>query len=148
MRDDGLNGSGSTPDRLELVRAAVNSSPFYLHLGMRVESCGEGRSLLVMEARESATNIYGSLHGGSLASLIDSACGLALASRLEPTETAVTVDLNIKYLRPAFPGRLSATGQVIYRGKVIGVEEAEIHQENGELLAKGTAVHVISRRAS
>ena len=136
------------PNHLEFVQAAVNSSPFYQHMGMRVESCGDGRSIFIMEARESATNIYGSLHGGSLASLIDSACGLALASRLEPTETAVTVDLNIKYLRPAYPGRLSATGQVIYRGKIVGVEEAEIHQENGELLAKGTAVHVISRRTS
>jgi len=136
------------PSYLEFVQAAVNSSPFYRHMGMRVENCGDGRSRFIMEAGESLTNIYGSLHGGSLASLIDSACGLALASRLDATEMAVTVDLNIKYLRPVYPGRLSATGQVIYRGKIVGVEEAEIHQENGELLAKGTAVHVISRRTS
>lgn len=136
------------PSYLEFVQAMLNSSPFYRHMGMRVENCGDGRSRFIMEAGESLANIYGSLHGGSLASLIDSACGLALASRLDATEMAVTVDLSIKYLRPVYPGRLSATGQVIYRGKIVGVEEAEIHQENGELLAKGTAVHIISRRAS
>ena len=113
---------------------------------MRVHDLQEGKSHLTLEAAESLTNIYGSIHGGGLASLVDSACGLALATRLDPGETAVTVDLAVHYLRPAFPGRLSATGSLLHRNKTIGIEEAEVHQEDGGLLAKGTAVHLITKR--
>lgn len=133
---------------MEQICNLLNASPFYQHIGMQVEHIREGESLLTLNASESLTNIHGSIHGGGLASLIDSACGMALASRLDPGETAVTVDLNIHYLRPALPGRISATGSLVYRGASIGVEEAEIHQENGEILARGSAVHLISRQTT
>lgn len=135
-------------EKMERICELLNFSPFYLHIGMRVENIAEGKSVLTLDASSNLTNIHGSIHGGGLASLIDSACGMALASRLDPEETAVTVDLNIHYLKPAFPGRLSASGSLVYRGSSIGFEEAEIHHENGELLARGSAVHLISKRTA
>jgi|YNPNPStandDraft_1061719.scaffolds.fasta_scaffold36966_2 uncharacterized protein (TIGR00369 family) len=135
-------------DRGEFLRsliALLNASPYYRHIGMRVVECLEGTSRLELQAKECVQNLYGTLHGGVLASLVDSACGVALGTLLEEGEFAVTVDLRINYLCAASAGLLLAEGRVLQRGRNIGVAEADVRAAGGTLIAKGMTTHFIQK---
>ena len=131
----------------EETRAAfkevLNKSPMYTHMQMQVLDAGDGRSKLMMKAGNELHSVYGMLHGGAAATIVDSACGIALGSLLGQGEICVTVDLRINYISNLKEGTLTGEGRVIHRGKQTGVTEAEIKDEGGNLIAVGMATHLI-----
>lgn len=118
-------------------------TPMYCHMQMEVQDASEGHSLVTLNAREQLHSLYGMLHGGVAATIVDSACGIALGSLLEPGEMCVTVDLRINYISNLKEGILVGEGRVIHRGKQTGVTEAEIKDEAGNLIAIGMSTHLI-----
>lgn len=62
-------------------------------------------------------NFVGLVHGGVAAGLVDIVGGAAAMSCLKPGETLLTTDLNVRFLKPAFPDRgdMIAEGRTIYR---------------------------------
>ena len=131
---------------MEMVRTAVNASPYYLHLGMALVDYDEGKAKFELTIKQHHTNIYGAAHGGAIASLADSACGLSLATRLTPGQSAVTLDLRVNYTAPVKEGLLVAYGEVVYLGKTTAVEIARVTQ-NGNLVAFALATHYIKQNA-
>jgi uncharacterized protein (TIGR00369 family) len=132
-------------DQWEALRRAINGSPMYLHMGMEVLDAGEGRSRLRLKAGPSLHSIYGMLHGGVAATIMDSACGIALGTLLEPGEICVTVDLRVNYICNLKEGTIFAEGRVVHRGGQTGVTRAEVTAEDGTLIAVGMSTHFISR---
>ena len=132
--------------RMEIVRAAVNNSPYYLHLGMALVAFDEGKARFEMTVKRHHTNIYGAAHGGAIASIADSACGLAVATRLVAGQSTVTLDLRVNYCASVKEGLLVAEGEVVYMGKTTAVETAKITQ-NGNLVAFAVATHYIKQSA-
>jgi acyl-coenzyme A thioesterase PaaI-like protein len=108
----------------ESFKEILNNSPMYCHMKMQVVDAGEGRSRVEMQADKTLHSLYGMLHGGAVATIMDSSCGIALGSLLEPGEICVTIDLRIK-------------------GKQTGVTEAEIRDSQGKLIAAGMATHLV-----
>jgi uncharacterized protein (TIGR00369 family) len=100
----------------------------------RVET-EDGGALLRLEANEQVLNPYGTVHGGAIATLVDSAMGAAVATTTD--EGPVTIEMKISYLEPARPGTLEATASVRRRGSRITIVEAEVTQ-NGDVVALGT----------
>jgi uncharacterized protein (TIGR00369 family) len=76
---------------------------------------------------------------------MDSACGVALLTRLQPGETVVTLDLRVNYLLAVRSGTLSAEGEIVQRGRNTGVAEASIRDETGRLVARGMSTHFIRK---
>ncbi len=130
-------------DTRESFRRALNGSPMYRHMRMEVRDAGEGRSMVTMEVGDQLHSLYGMLHGGAAATILDSACGIALGTMLEPGEICVTVDLRINYISNLKEGTLTGEGRVIHRGKQTGVTEAEITDQGGNLIAVGMTTHLI-----
>ena len=127
-----------------LIRV-LNASPAYRHIGMKVVLAEEGASRIEMEVREELKNLYGTVHGGLLATLMDSACGVALGSLLQAGETLVTLDLRINYLSPVKSGTVIAEGKVVHKGRQTGVAEATLKDESGRLTAKGMSTHFVRK---
>lgn len=127
----------------ETFRNVLNSSPMYRHMNMKVLDAGDGRSKLEMKTSKDLHSLYGMLHGGATATIVDSACGIAVGSLLEPGEMCVTVDLRINYISNLKEGTLTAEGRVIHKGKQTGVATAEITDEKGNLIAVGMSTHLI-----
>ena len=132
---------------LQLMKEAVNNSPYYRHIGMEVVEAGDGKSQLRLTGDRPLANLFGALHGGVTASLIDSACGVALGSILEPGERAVTADLRVNYIALAPCDAVTVEGEVLHKGKQTGVVEAVVKGPDGALLAKGMTTHIIQRMA-
>ncbi|HUT53180.1 MAG TPA: PaaI family thioesterase [bacterium] len=133
-------------EREKLIQAAVNGSPYYRHVNMRVMEFNDTGSVMDMEVLPQHKNIWGTVHGGVIAGLIDSSCGTAIAPVLAPDETVVTLDLKVQFLRPVREGRLTARGRVVHRSRRFVHTESEIFDADNNLSARGNAIHAVMAR--
>ncbi|OFW58529.1 MAG: hypothetical protein A2V52_01120 [Actinobacteria bacterium RBG_19FT_COMBO_54_7] len=115
---------------------------------MQVLEAGEGRSRLRLPVRDDFKNLYGILHGGVIAALLDSSCTIAVGSLMESDEEAVTVDQHISYISNVSKGVLFGEGRAVHKGRYTGVSRAEVRDEEGKLLAVGTATIFFNRKDS
>jgi len=104
----------------------------------------EGQATLYMEILpEKHMNTNQSLHGGVMASLLDTASGMSVRSLLDESETIATINLSINFLRPGFSGKLTAKGHVKSKGKKMATVEAELYDEKNKLLANSIGTFAI-----
>jgi len=117
----------------------LNNSPFYRYLGMEVLEMGEGRARLRLTVKDEHKNLYGILHGGVIAALLDSAGTIAVGSLMNIGEVAVTVDQRINYISNVSKGVLYGLGKALHKGRFTGVAQAEARDEEDNLVAVGMA---------
>ncbi|HJT66442.1 MAG TPA: PaaI family thioesterase [Pyrinomonadaceae bacterium] len=125
--------------RIEHARAAV---PFLKLLGIEVESVARGTATLVVHVRDELMRNDGIVHGGVMASLIDSAFAFAIIPLLDEGERTVTVDLTIHYLRPVSRGAAKAVARVVRAGRRVITVSAELFDENEKLAATALSTYL------
>jgi uncharacterized protein (TIGR00369 family) len=135
-----MNDSDGSPQALLDL---INDSPFYRYMEMKVVEAGGGRARLEMPAKDEMCNLYGMLHGGAIATILDSSCGIAVGSLLKSGEIVVTVDMRINFISNLKGGYLIGEGEVVHRGKQTGIVEAKVRDESGNLVAVGMSTHLI-----
>ena len=115
--------------------------PVMSTLGVQAVSFEVGRAVFALVPDEMHYNPLGSVHGGVIAMLLDSAAGCAVHSVLPAGTGYTSVDLVTKYLRPVTTrtGRVIAEGTVISRGSRTALAEARLTDERGKLLAHATS---------
>jgi len=86
-------------------------------------------------------NPLGTVHGGVLATLLDTAAACSVHSTLEPGERYTSLDLSVKFLRPVTveSGRLRAVGKVVQRGRRTSLAEAQVFDAADRLVAHATS---------
>jgi uncharacterized protein (TIGR00369 family) len=126
------------PNRSWLSPDAIRA-PFADLLGFTITAVEPGRAVISFDAGERHANPLGTLHGGALAGIADSAMGVAYAATLAEGETFTTLELKINFLRPVWTGRLTATGRLIQGGRTIGLLECDVIDEHGRLVAHATS---------
>jgi uncharacterized protein (TIGR00369 family) len=106
---------------------------FAERLGARAEAADDGSARLSFTARDQHLNQAGTLHGGVLATLVDTAMGAAVRSAVED-DVPATSQLTVTYLRPGKPGDLTVTARVRSRGEHLTVCEADVEQDGKGLV--------------
>ena len=128
------------------IRERVETSPFHSSLGISVESVAEGSVALRFGATPAHANLHGTVHGGVIATLLDTAAGLAVRSAMaDPGGAHASVHLDVQYLAPARTGMLRATGRVVKLGGRLAFTEATVADEGGEVLARAQVTVALSR---
>jgi uncharacterized protein (TIGR00369 family) len=124
-----------------LIAGEIPPPPIAATLGFRLESVDDGRAVFVGEPALWQYNPIGSVHGGVLATLLDSATGCAVHTRLPAGMAYTSMDLSVKYLRrvSAETGPLTCIGEVVTMGRRTALAEARLTDEAGRLLAHGTS---------
>jgi len=107
---------------------------FAERLGARAEVADDGSAQLTFTAREEHLNQAGTVHGGVLATLVDTAMGAAVRSAVDDGDVPATSQLTVTYLRPGKPGELSVTARVRTRGEHLTVCEADVEQDGRSLV--------------
>ncbi|MFD8672687.1 PaaI family thioesterase [Streptomyces seoulensis] len=137
---DGAGRSG-----LEVLRMFVEGrfpqAPICGTLGFRLVAAEHGRAVFVGEPAEHLLNPMGTVHGGFLATLLDSALGSAVMSTLPAGRAYTTIQLGVNMVRPVFPDTpsLRCEGTVIHAGRTTATAEARvIGSEDGKLYAHAT----------
>ena len=111
-------------------------------LGIRVDDTDEGGARLVLEVTDEHLNPAGTLHGGVLATLVDTAMGQAVRTVTGEGDVPATSQLTVTYLRPGKRGRLTVDASVRVRGEHLTVCEADVEQE-GKALAHAVATFAL-----
>lgn len=124
---------------VEALQELVADAPFPRLMGMRLAAIDIDSATIELDIDERHFQPFGMVHGGVLATLIDTATFWAAFLRLPPDVGLVNIDLKLNYLQPAMSGRLMATGRCIRPGRTLSYTEAHVHDERGELLAHGTS---------
>lgn len=128
---------------VQIVKLAAGS--YWQHMGMKAVEGSDGKIRVVLEITDDLLQIYGNVHGGVFAGLLDSAIAVALNQKLDENEGASTVEMKLNYLRSVNKGILYAEGEVIQKGKKIIVGKGEIKDGTGQLVAFGTATFMVTR---
>jgi uncharacterized protein (TIGR00369 family) len=145
---------GKTISGIEYLRALQSGElpppPFAVLLGIWITEVSEGRVVFAAEPGEHHYNPLGTVHGGVIATLLDSALGCAVQSLLPAGTTYTTLELKVNYLRPvtAKTGTVYSEGKIIHLGGRIATAEARLTDAAGKLYAHGTTTCIILRPSS
>ncbi len=137
-----MNSEKLTDNQLERIRKALESVPFAKLLGIELEEVAPGSATLGFDIRDDLKQNNGVVHGGAIASLVDTATAFAIISLLPPEESATTADLTISYLRPLRNGRAHSTARVIRAGRRLIVVSAELVDDAGKLIATALTTYI------
>ncbi len=125
----------------------VPAPPMARLLGIDIEAIEEGRVVMALEPEEHLYNPQGVVHGGLLATLLDTVMGCAVHTRLVAGEAYTTTDLHVQFVRPVTTasGRLVATGEVVHLGRTTATATARVVDAAGRLCAHGSSTLVVRR---
>jgi len=117
---------------------------------IRLDQAEEGRAVFLLEPDESLYNPIGSVHGGIIATICDSAASCAIHSLLPAGQAYTTLEMKVNYLRPIMDqtGLLRCIGEVIHAGRRIGIAEARLQDAAGKLYAHATVTCLIFQPAN
>ena len=130
-----------TSSGIEVLRAMqageLPAPPVVATLGFELEEVEEGRVVFAVQPAEYHYNPIGSVHGGVYATLLDSATGCAVHSKLPAGVGYTSLDLTVKFLRPITvdTGRVRCTGTVTHLGSRTALAEARLVDDADRLLA-------------
>jgi len=126
---------------IEEAQRLITRGPYYQWLGLQVVSLDADAIEVRATWREEWVVNPGTrhTHGGILATLVDLAADNALLSRLG--HAVPTIDMRVDYHRAALPGDLVAKGKVVKFGKRFSVCEAQVYDQDGQLVASGRGTY-------
>ncbi|MEO8450618.1 MAG: PaaI family thioesterase [Gemmatimonadota bacterium] len=129
----------------KLAAGDFSPAPFARLLGATIESVEPGRVTFAMVPGEQHYNPIGVVHGGLLATLLDSAMGCAVQSKLPAGSTWTTVELHTNFVRPVVmtTGKIVAEGTVLHAGSRVSTAEGRIVDGSGKLYAHATTTCLV-----
>ena len=98
---------------------------------------------LAFNATEAFTNPTGNVLGAFIAAMLYDTVGPALIATLAPDQFQSTLDLNVRFLRPVRPGRLTGKGRIVHRDGDRVALEASLFDPQGALIATATATALV-----
>ncbi|MFX1366749.1 MAG: PaaI family thioesterase [Promethearchaeota archaeon] len=101
----------------DIIKVFYDRIPYYSTLGFELHEISNGRANFEIEVRKELTQ-FGMIHGGVLASLIDSTCACAAFSLILPDGIVTTIDLQVEFLKNISNGRLKAIAKCIKMEKI------------------------------
>ena len=131
----------------ELTAGRLPMPPIAETLGFTAVFVADGVARFELEPQEFHYNPIGSVHGGVISTLCDSACGCAVHSLLPAGAYYTSLDLSVKFLRPvtAATGRLHCEGTVLHLGARSALAQASLTGSDGKLHAQATSSCMIFR---
>ncbi len=136
-------------ENTERMAKVIELMPFAAHLGMEFVEGGDGYAKLKLRYQQENSTAAEALHGGAIASLIDTTGAMAAWTTAEiatPKYFGSTVGINVNYLSGVIGEDCWAEGHVLKRGKEVIYNDVRVTNAAGKLLAQGTVVYRIIER--
>lgn len=123
--------------------------PFLESLHIEPISSEQGRMTWRLVVAEQHLRTHGILHGGVIATLLDTAMGRAVQTLCRDNQDCVTVQLNVNFIRPSWSGEtLMITGEVQHAGRQTAVARGEVRTPAGVLVATGSGTFMFVPRSA
>lgn len=127
------------PAYIQALQDSVRDAPYPHLIGMALAAIEVDRCRIELDLDARHLQPFGIVHGGVLATLIDTATFWAGFLRLPDEVGLVNADLKLNYLKVVSAGHLGAEGRCLRAGKQISYAVATVFDASGELLAHGTS---------
>lgn len=131
------------------IEKGYGESPVHAALGLSLEITDSGDVKIHYRGLRDAQNRRGNLAGGAIAQMVDSAIVQNCRAMLSHQDKLVTLELKINYVRAGSPGvHVVAYGCIDHLGRTTAVGRARVEDQNGKLIALGSATVSIQRAPS
>ena len=129
--------------RADFIRQFLPSSPYVGLLGIELTDMQPDMAVLTLPFASSLVTIGTTIHGGAIASLIDTAAMVAAWSDDAVPENlrGTTVGLTVTYLAPAEGEDIQATARVLRRGRSLVYLDVDVKSLSGTSVARGLATY-------
>ena len=130
-----------------MMHGELPGPPIAATLGLVPVELEEGRVVFEVEPAEYHYNPIGMVHGGFAATILDSAMGCAVHTKLPARVAYTTLELKVNYLRPlkVESGVVRAVGTVIHAGRTTALAEGRLLSADGTLYAHATTTCLVFR---
>jgi uncharacterized protein (TIGR00369 family) len=122
----------------DLKKILYKRIPYYSTLGLKLQEIGNGKATFEILNREELTQ-NGMVHGGVIASLIDSSCACAAISLVYPNGYITIIDLQVKFRKSVSNRILIAKAKCIKAGKTIFFCIAKVWNDEGKLISNSSS---------
>jgi uncharacterized protein (TIGR00369 family) len=141
--------AAKTMSGLEFLQAIAGGRlpqpPIAHALHYRLADAEPGRAVFVLDPHELQYNPIGTVHGGVVATVLDSAMSCAVQSLLPAGVGYTTAEIKINFVRPVTlaSGRLQAIGTALHQGRRLATAEGRLVDAAGKLYGHGTTTCLI-----
>jgi len=127
----------------DFIRQFYPNSPYVAHLGMQLTGIQPGIATLTLPFTDALVTTGTIVHGGAIASLIDTAAMVAAWSDAEvtPKTRGTTVNISVAYLSAAQQEDIQATARVLRRGRSLVYLDIDVTGASGNVVAKGLVTY-------
>jgi uncharacterized protein (TIGR00369 family) len=132
------------PDFEKRVRSSFARQAALRTLGATVERVAPGEVELTLPFRSDLTQQHGFLHAGVVTAVIDSACGYAALTLMEPGTAVLSVEFKVQLMAPARGARFRALGRVVRAGRTLTVVMGELRAIEDKAAADGEVVALMT----
>jgi uncharacterized protein (TIGR00369 family) len=120
------------------------NSPFWKLLGIEMDEVNADAVRIKLSMSPQFLNVNRSVHGGIIASMLDTIMGVTL--RHQTDAKVATVSLTTQFIAPALEDTtIYGTAKVVHCGRRIATLEAKLESESGEIIASGVGTFVVKR---
>ena len=127
----------------EADSTSAPSFPLQEYLGMELSSTEVGAGTTTLHLDDQHANPNGVAHGAVLFALVDTAMGRATMSVIDSNFYCASVELSLRFIRPASDGKLVAEATVVKRGRSIVHLEGRVHDGDDRLIATSSGTFAI-----
>jgi uncharacterized protein (TIGR00369 family) len=151
----GVGCGVATPDQvagrsgLELLQAMLRgelpTAPIARTLDFQLIEVDDGRAVFQGTPGPAHLNPMGGIHGGWYATLLDSALGCAVHTKMPPGRAYTTAELGVNLVKAIGPKvqRVRAEGRVLHSGRQLATAEARLVGPDGTLYAHATTTCLV-----
>ncbi|CAN5368848.1 PaaI family thioesterase [soil metagenome] len=123
-------------------KAAI--APIAQTVGFILVEVEEGRVVFEATPTRAMYNPLGTVHGGWMATVLDSACGCAVHSMLKPGQAYTTLELKTVFHKALTEGvPVRAVGRIVQMGRRAAFSEADLRGLDGKLYATATSTCLV-----
>lgn len=146
-----VDETGAGLSGIEQLRALITAGRrpgIAIALDFTLAEVGDGTAVFVGTPGQHAYNPIGMIHGGYAATLLDSACGCAVHTRLSAQQLYTTLEIKVAYHKAITDqsGPMRAEGHVVSIGRRAAFAEARLIDANGRLHASATSTLLVMER--
>jgi len=136
---------------LETLKALIDAGgrpPIGETLGQTLVDVAEGWACFVAHPSPAVYNPMGTVHGGYISTILDSACGCAVHSKLSAQQLYTTLELKVSFLKAivAGSGPIRAEGRAISVGRRAAFAEATLTDASGRICATASSTLMVFER--
>ena len=137
-----------TSERAALQQEVLSELPLFQTIGLTLDKLAKDYTKVSISPRPDLAQPHGILHGGILATLVDTAAAQSVLTTLKLDHDVVTVHLDTKYFRPVRDERIFTEATVVRKGRSLAHTDISVVNAGEELIAKGWCVLKLTRRVS